>query len=958
MALESKYAREFSDRLIDWFWSEGVQREGIYTLSPSDWLRTLYTANERLRQAELAAQDPRPAFALWGPSQSGKSTLLSNFLDQKVWAKLRPKPDEWDKLADGLKVDGTASALYWPGSDPCIFLCDLPQSEQHRAEHVVTMNPFTGGKDASAVLTRFTPGSTSEEAGFTHVKFPHFPVSLTFLGAKQVLHALALGYETECYGMPRKLDKWVYVKKDWNRDEFLREIEGFESSHKVLPSAQPEREAYQIVYDLCEVLEDMVLAGVERFEKLMTSARNPGEWHGMIQSLLARKSLITDPQNAKEFAASLLWDGSPCISEQFNALYETLGTLQKDWAERTVHCSLKAAAWLLNMDAYERITNNPQSFPGLLIYTDAEHVFLAMGDQAPPPDCKRSGACKDAAQFARLQGLIWEMVMPINMENLPEKLENGEPNRFRQFLVKGDLLDFPGVSNVPKDKAKPLVAWPKEALDPDAQKELEAEQFFSDSVFFTKVLKHGKTASIVSAYAKRLKIDGFTIFMYLNQHPPPNANQIISGINTWWNRMVPDYNRQLGGRSPLPLNLALTWWRDLFENYASLRLNDGEYFASKQDLLNSLGRVSNPGVVWSTCALNYYRLPQGRPSRNSMTISELLPALSNERDFKTQFATAESRASFESMLHDHQTGGAAFLCRLLCQQLEQLFTSDQRNRKAILEEVARTQTEALERLLQSEFMLPPPEQRDYRKEHLKRFHEGMRRSLGLDPRKARTVGPERETEMRRLNYALRELLNVDYTDLETLPSAPHEITDDFIATQFRTWIRKQSSRWNPGNGSHAGSGPQWHLLGIGSSGQVEAYLTSMTESLRPQMKEAAEWLREVRAEQDDPHRARRVNYLPFLAVRMSNLLVGEPNAGFEDDAAPSYQVLIKPFVEQQLPHLIEAPVGPKAAVPVPGTAELRELCTLYGVALNGSDSAAPLDEPGPFEEPRPLLEVV
>ena len=534
----------------------------------------------------------------------------------------------------------------------------------------------------------------SGEDGFTRVRFPQFPVALTLLGTKQILHALALGYENECHGMPRKLDKWVYVKKDWNRGEFLREIDTFDQLHPAASSAQPNREASQIIYDLCEVLEDMVLSGVDRFEKLMTSARTPGEWRSLIQSLLTRRSLITNAQNAREFAGRLLWDGSPCISSQYESLYGTLSDLQQDWGKRAVLCSIKAAAWLLNMDAYQRIANDPESFPGLVTYHNSDYVFLALGDQPVPlPDCEKSTPCRDAGQFARLQGLIWEMVMPINLENLPEKLEDGRPNTFREFLEKGDLLDFPGVSNVPRDKAKPLIVWPKSDLDPNLQQQLEPEQFFSDPVFFTKILKHGKTASIVSAYAKRLKIDGFTIFMYLNQHPPPNAGQLINGINTWWNRMVPDYNRQLGGRSPLPLNLALTWWRDLFENYASLRLNGGEYFASKQDQLSSLGRVSNPGVVWSTCALNYYRLPQGRPSRNSMSFPELLNVLSNERDFKTQFATEDSRASFESMLQDRQTGGAAFLCHLLVKQLDHLLGNGQRNRNTILEEIQRAQTE-------------------------------------------------------------------------------------------------------------------------------------------------------------------------------------------------------------------------------------------------------------------------
>jgi hypothetical protein len=196
--------------------------------------------------------------------------------------------------------------------------------------------------------------------------------------------------------------------------------------------------------------------------------------------------------------------------------------------------------------------------------------------------------------------------------------------------------------------------------------------------------------------------------------------------------------------------------------------------------------------------------------------------------------------------------------------------------------------------------------------------------------------------MRRLNHALRQLLNVDYTDLEMLPSASHEITEEFILAQYRTWIRKQAARWTPEAAS--GTAPEWHMLGIANSTQVETYLTSMVESLTPQIKETAEWLRELRAEQDDLHRIRRVNYLPFLALRMSNLLVGNHSFGYVKDLAPSYQVLVKPFLEMQLPRLIDAPVAAKSLVPVPGTAELRKLCAVYDFGENGSESNRSLPE--------------
>jgi hypothetical protein len=149
MSLESSRVLDFSRELIEWFWKCGVRRKGPYKLSTSDWLRTVYDANDRVAQAEDSGKNLRPASALWGPSQTGKSALLSNFLDENVWNGLQPDD----------KVDGTWSGLYWPGSDPCVFSVDLPRNQMSRAEGLISMNPCTGGRDASAVLTRFVRGS-------------------------------------------------------------------------------------------------------------------------------------------------------------------------------------------------------------------------------------------------------------------------------------------------------------------------------------------------------------------------------------------------------------------------------------------------------------------------------------------------------------------------------------------------------------------------------------------------------------------------------------------------------------------------------------------------------------------------------------------------------------------------------------------------------------------------------
>jgi hypothetical protein len=271
---------------------------------------------------------------------------------------------------------------------------------------------------------------------------------------------------------------------------------------------------------------------------------------------------------------------------------------------------------------------------------------------------------------------------------------------------------------------------------------------------------------------------------------------------------------------------------------------------------------------------------------------------------------------------------------LLCGQLNELSRGAQLNRAKILEESCQREAARLERLLQGEYIFPPPEQRDVRRESLERLRKNLEEATTC--RTGGRVELLTEDGMRPVNLALRELLNVDHTDV-TLPTANHSINEAFVLQQYRAWIRKQAARWRmPETGEPNAS--SWNLLGMTSPALVELYLNSLVDSLTlEQREEVAQWLRQdVRVGgQGALGTARHHDHRPFMAVKMSNLLVGAHAVDYDPEASPakpaSYAAVIEPFLKEQLPALIRAPVRAMVQVAVPGTKELEGLCDQYQV---------------------------
>jgi hypothetical protein len=304
--------------------------------------------------------------------------------------------------------------------------------------------------------------------------------------------------------------------------------------------------------------------------------------------------------------------------------------------------------------------------------------------------------------------------------------------------------------------------------------------------------------------------------------------------------------------------------------------------------------------------------------------------------------------TLKDMLEDQDKGGSLYLLDLLCLQLDRLVQEKsegkQLNRATILVETLQRETARLERLLQGDFMFPPPETKDARRENLQKFKHNLERATILRNGSQPEFAPEEK--MRRVNLALRELLNVPYTDLEMLPTFKHSINEALVLRQFQSWSAKQAARWgSEADESETNRSQSWKLLGFTGPAMVENTLDYLALSLTSdQREEVAKWLREdVRAGREGIHgSSRRHDPRPFLAIKMSNLIMGgsvvEYDSEVEASKPPSYAAVIEPFLEHLQTNLIPASVKLKEKVAVPGTVELQGLCETFQVELTAPKS--------------------
>jgi hypothetical protein len=374
------------------------------------------------------------------------------------------------------------------------------------------------------------------------------------------------------------------------------------------------------------------------------------------------------------------------------------------------------------------------------------------------------------------------------------------------------------------------------------------------------------------------------------------------------------------------------WWAPRLEESVG---TPERIFKSIVPIYAELGPIADPAVS-VTFALNYYKFPRGRVEAEFEVGGRLYQGIKSSPEFQKQFAHPESAESFDEMVRDKATGGTDFFFATIRRQLETARANPATNRLAILEaKVAPLETEIAD-LLKAPRLFPPTKVVDVRRQNLERFRAGI----------LEAVKGKSERQMREINHALRELLDVNYQVLLTPSMDASEIDRTFIARQFRQWVDGQVGRFDQWEGSGRRAGPDWTLIGLMTRDALVDVLDALRISTESRFDEIARWLGRIAAQACHANSDLRNTQLRrHLAVRMGNELVSgrggdgdgeadEPESDAEEAVAPpigreclTYGAFVRPFVDGQLAALIALRLDPMLRPEnVPGDKELAELC--------------------------------
>ncbi|MEY4489310.1 MAG: hypothetical protein RIQ79_1818 [Verrucomicrobiota bacterium] len=846
-------ATQRSAQLISWFWQEGCQRPNPpagasnetdnrekYRLPVDSWVAPLHRLHDELRELEEARRPRPPALALWGGSQTGKSTALS-FIDG-------------DLVLSGQEgEDGRLGGLHWPGGAP--FVYQLPPRQNAPAHwNTCAYNPFNTEDDGSACLTRIVAASTNPKDGLRVVEDPQHPAGLRLIRPAELLNTVARGYDTQCLGT-RNAGR----HKPWTADHLetllIKEANKFQSSLKTA-SEVPDRVACERIFRLITTIESLYELKVETFNEL---AESPEALRQLLDRLLLQQEVfIKLPAAADAATALILWRGAAPISEEYRRLRAWHEQLLAAWGEKPVQTSLQAA--MLFVDFGSGINPLKSDFtPGLRQRLQKElisalgwmerggRIFIGSGPGYP----KKLGTTP--MEFAMTQALVWELILPVNVEHLPES-----PGK--NLLKQVDILDFPGVGKDNLNETSRLNFQVSDQAGGRAPEGGKTPSFPSD--FFGKILKRGKTASVVANYATRRNIDSFAILQALKSDTAPSAEmvgQILEGCATW--ARCTGYEAIPEGPA-LPLHFILTFWGQRVANFSASSSSNFRNAVSKH--IESYGWVRTRATSW---ALNYHWFRDQQGQRISSVDmkhfthgSDVYQTVTQEPEFLSVFGNPVSRLSFDAMLKEER-GGLDYFLTELSNELGRI-DSDARNQR--LDTLYARQERALDALCAWPYLRPPQDERDDRIDTLVAFRRAILESSA----------PFGEAKVRGVAHALRELLGVDAEQLPPVDLDSEKLTPAFVDLAFNQWISQQTARYQAWRAGTATQGPDWSLLGVPNAESVSRVLQKLVECLgSPVYTDIADSLRRLRITIDGSasdyqrHHLRR-----YLAIEMVNWL--------------------------------------------------------------------------------------
>lgn len=691
--------------LVDWYWSFGQSRTGAYELS-SQWLASVYRNAAVLESCGKAEKLGRMSVGVWGPSQSGKSTLISGLCDKNAG------------------VDGGGGALDW--GTPVRF-----SSDDAVPPGVVVFNPHNLGSDASGCVSRFVQTDRVDD--------PTAPVTIDLLNRKELMHALAAGYSSECrIGPPITKDRLEEIVK----------------SVCCRQNAAPQREAFEALVELCDVIELLVHADDERFKPTTDVGFDISE------RLLSDRGLVSDVSTVRALASRMLWDDHSAVTGVFEALLKLRSALPSG----NITCSMEVAALLVNIESYKTFLDNVGSAAATPSVKQIVRAINGLARESTPKGFRivvgNGGMFSSAAEFGWFQGLIRELTIPLRRGAIEGEGES-------RFFDVADLVDFPGVPNEDRNAAEKQIS-----LD-DFESEGDRG---SDPILLTKVLKRGKVASLVVGYGRSMQLDAFLLLARAGGYPA-KPGRLHKGITSWWKSFDPSYDvyDAHAGRPPLPVFFNLTFFGKIIDLVAQ-----GAATSGMQPLVQMIEQL-DPLVAPEVSTLlitTYKKFREGQIHLGAAKSSEAVEVILKDESFGKRLINPDSLASLRKVLND-EDGGVSHLFSVLGKSLQ---PSNRTNK------LSQRKSFVLKQILNLLSDCVPGSGDERLKRDLMKLKECIAASIEAGKLDTSVLDPVARTSL-----ALRRIVDIPGDDLDFVPPAGSDrvACERYVIEQLKKWANRE-----------------------------------------------------------------------------------------------------------------------------------------------------------------------
>lgn len=377
--------------LKDWYWKYGYKRDGMDQI-PGNWINQVYARDYAVKAIESGSL--KPTLAIWGPSQTGKSTLMSKIIDNE---------------------DKTKSALMWSNE---VFLFDQQRGFIPNEEKTIKfLNSYNNGGDASACASRFYLSDSVDDV--------EHPVSIEIAEKRDLLHTLVEGYLTQ------------FSQEDEDGVDDVWTIEKIEELLEELPDLNrpPVKGATELIFDFIFVLDRMIESNNSYYSQL----KKRDSWSLTLRNkILSNRTLCSNQKEAEQFIQTILWKNEELLNKKFKELFKWQEKFSDIVSNRKLKCSLEFASYLLNMDA----CNNEEAiekFVKTMTLMESENFDNVI---ITDPNSLSKKFFDNSNEFYVFQLLVWELAFPLN-----ENILNDNTFRGIDALSEFDILDLPGISN-------------------------------------------------------------------------------------------------------------------------------------------------------------------------------------------------------------------------------------------------------------------------------------------------------------------------------------------------------------------------------------------------------------------------------------------------------------------------------------------------------------------------------